>query len=69
MLDLQFVCDNLEAVQANCRNRGVTIDLSQITSLRERRGQLIAEGDNLRREQKELSPLFPRRRTPPKSKS
>jgi seryl-tRNA synthetase len=60
MLDLQFVCENLEAVQQNCRNRGVSVDLSRITSLRELRGKLIAAGDNLRREQKELSAQIPK---------
>jgi seryl-tRNA synthetase len=59
MLDLQFVCDNLEAVQQNCRNRGVAVDLSQLTSLRELRSKLIVEGDNLRREQKEISAQIP----------
>ncbi|MBM3968853.1 MAG: serine--tRNA ligase [Planctomycetes bacterium] len=59
MLDLQFVCDNLEAVETNCRNRGVVVDLSQLTSLRELRSKLIVEGDNLRREQKEVSAQIP----------
>jgi seryl-tRNA synthetase len=60
MLDLQFVCENLEAVEANCRNRGVTVDLSRLTSLRELRSRLIVEGDNLRREQKEISAQIPK---------
>jgi len=59
MLDLQFVCDNLEAVETNCRNRGVVVDLSQLTSLKELRSKLIVEGDNLRREQKEVSAQIP----------
>jgi seryl-tRNA synthetase len=59
MLDLQFVCENLEAVETNCRNRGVTVDLSRITALRELRSKLIVVGDNLRREQKEISAQIP----------
>lgn len=60
MLDLNFVCENLDAVQQNCRNRGVVVDLSQLTALRELRSKLIVEGDNLRREQKEISAQIPK---------
>lgn len=60
MLDLQFVCENREAVEANCRNRGVTVDLSQLTALRDQRSKLIVEGDNLRRDQKEISAQIPK---------
>ncbi|HLQ45969.1 MAG TPA: serine--tRNA ligase, partial [Planctomycetaceae bacterium] len=60
MLDLQFVCENLEAVKTNCRHRGVAIDLSRLTALRELRSKLIVEGDNLRRGQKELSAQIPK---------
>lgn len=60
MLDLQFVCENREAVEANCRNRGVVVDLTQLTALRELRSKLIVEGDNLRRDQKEISAQIPK---------
>lgn len=55
MLDLQFVCDNLDAVKENCRNRGVSVDVDRVPTLREKRNELIARGDDLRREQKEVS--------------
>ena len=60
MLDLQFLCDNLDAVAANCRNRGVKVDLSQVISLRDRRNQIIGEADRTRHEQKELSSRIPK---------
>ena len=60
MLDLNFVCENREAVEANCRNRGVTVDLTQLLTLRDQRSKLIVEGDNLRRDQKEISAQIPK---------
>ena len=60
MLDLQFLCENRDAVQENCRNRGVDVDLDQLIELRDRRGRIIAEGDQLRHEQKECSSQIPR---------
>ena len=59
MLDLQYICDNLEPVAENCRNRGVEVDLDQIVALRGRRGELITSGDELRREQKATSSQIP----------
>ncbi len=60
MLDLQFVCENRDAVEANCRNRGVPIDLSGLVGLAEKRRQLIFHGDQLRCEQKDLSSQIPK---------
>ena len=60
MLDLQFICDNREAVEANCRNRGIDVDLERLISLSNYRRKLIVEGDNLRHEQKEVSGRIPR---------
>ena len=59
MLDLQFVCDNQELVAENCRNRGIEADVGAIVELRNRRNQLINEGDQLRHEQKETSSQIP----------
>ena len=59
MLDLQFVCDNQEAVIENCRNRCVEANVARIVELRDSRAQLIVEGDRLRREQKETSSQIP----------
>ncbi len=60
MLDLQFICDNKDAVAENCENRGVTVDLERLVELRESRNQLIAEGDQLRHRQKEVSNEIPK---------
>lgn len=60
MLDLQFICDNQELVEANCKNRGVTCDVPKIIELRAKRNQLISEGDELRRQQKETAGKIPK---------
>ena len=60
MLDLQFVVENREAVEANCRNRGVPLDLSKLLDLAGQRRTLIMQGDDLRREQKEVSAQIPK---------
>ena len=60
MLDLQFVCDNLDVVRANCQHRHVEADLHGIVSLRDRRSMLITEVDKVRHEQKETSALIPK---------
>ncbi len=60
MLDLQYICDHIEEVKANCRNRGVQVDVSPILSLRDQRRELITRGDALRKEQKETSGKIPK---------
>ncbi len=60
MLDLQFICDHPDAVQENCRHRGVPCDIDQILRLREQRTELIQSGDALRHEQKETAAKIPR---------
>jgi seryl-tRNA synthetase len=60
MLDLQFICDQLDAVAANCRNRGVAVDLERLKSLRDQRNALIAEVDHSRHRSKELSAQIPK---------
>lgn len=64
MLDLQFLCDNKDAVADNCRNRGISVNLDQIIELREQRNKLIAECDQLRHEQKEISSQIPKASDP-----
>jgi len=60
MLDLSFICDNAAAVQENCRNRGVNVDVSKLVALADERRSLIAAGDKLRHEQKEISGRIPK---------
>ncbi len=59
MLDLQYICDNAEAVQKNCVNRGVDINIMRIVELRVHRGELISAGDEIRRHQKEIASQIP----------
>ena len=60
MLDLQFICENRALVEANCRNRGVDVDLDSLITLRDRRSELIQREDSLRHEQKESSAQIPK---------
>ncbi|MEZ6055398.1 MAG: serine--tRNA ligase [Planctomycetaceae bacterium] len=60
MLDLQFVCDNAAAVALNCQNRGVDCDIPAIVSLRDKRGELIIEGDQYRQEQNDIASRIPK---------
>lgn len=64
MLDLQFICDHVDEIAENCRNRGVAVDLTAFLDLRNRRGELISQVDQLRREQNELSAQIPREKDP-----
>jgi len=64
MLDLNFICDNVDAVAANCRNRGVSVDLQAIVALRHKRNELITQGDTLRKEQKDSAALIPKAKDP-----
>ncbi|GAB4139366.1 MAG: serine--tRNA ligase [Planctomycetaceae bacterium] len=66
MLDLQDICDNIELVAENCRNRGLDLPVQNLLELRERRNSLIAAGDKLRHEQKETSGKIPK--APPEEK-
>ena len=60
MLDLTFICENADAVRQNCANRGVSIHLSTLLELAEKRRSLIAAGDGLRHEQKDVSGQIPK---------
>src|SRR5438045_2293938 len=60
MLDLQFICDNLDVVRTNNQNRGVKVDLDQLVALKERRSKLIVEADQTRHAQKETSAKIPK---------
>jgi seryl-tRNA synthetase len=60
MLDLQFVCDHLDAIATNCSQRGVTVDLPRLKALRDQRNQFIASVDAVRHHQKEVSAQIPK---------
>lgn len=69
MLDLQYICDHLDQVAENCRNRGVNVDLATFLTLRNKRGEMIAQVDELRREQNELSAQIPKEKDAAKKQS
>jgi len=60
MLDLQFICDNVELVAENCRNRGIEVDVDRLVELRRQRSSLIAQSDQLRHDQKQISARIPK---------
>ncbi len=60
MLDLQFICDHRDLVVDNCKKRGVEVNVDAVVRLRDERNALIAKGDELRRQQKELSAQIPK---------
>ena len=69
MLDLQFICENPDAIAENCRNRGVVVNLDRLLELRDSRNRLIVEGDGLRHRQKELSAEMPKTKEAEKKQS
>ena len=69
MLDLQFVCDNLDAVRTNCQHRHVAADLDRLLELRELRSQLIIAIDKDRRRQNEIAQTIPKEKSPDAKKA
>ena len=63
MLDLQFICEHRDQVIDNCLKRGVTVDVDAVIRLRDERNTLIGKGDELRRQQKEVSAQIPKATT------
>lgn len=51
MLDLKYIRENAEAVQENCKNRGVEADVALVVELADRRSALIQELNELKQEQ------------------
>ncbi len=60
MLDLQFICDHRDEVIENCKKRGVQADVDAVIRLRDQRNALIVRGDEIRRQQKEVSAKIPK---------
>lgn len=60
MLDLKFICDNIDLVEANCRNRGVKVDVRPILELRQRRADAIVRNDDLNAQAKQVSSQIPK---------
>ncbi len=55
MLDRKFILDNLEAVAANCRNRGITADLEGLVALETQRRELLQQVQLLNQQANEVS--------------
>ena len=64
MLDLQFICENQDAVKKNCQDRGIEADIGRIVELRNQRSTQIGEADGRRRAQKETSSRIPKATDP-----
>jgi len=60
MLDLQFICDHRDEVIENCTKRGVQADVDAVIRLRDQRNALIVRGDEIRRQQKDVSARIPK---------
>jgi len=60
MLDLQFICDNADEVKRNCEARGISVNVDAVVQLRDERNKCITEGDEFRRQQKEVSSKIPK---------
>ena len=55
MLDLKYIREHAEAVQENCKNRGVEADVGLVVELADRRSALIQELNELRQEQNRMA--------------
>src|SRR3990172_1133781 len=60
MLDLEFICENAEAVKENCRRRGIKANVDRLIELAGRRSKLIQEVDEVRRRQNEIAGAIPK---------
>lgn len=64
MLDLKFIRENAEAVQENCRNRGVEADVGLVVELADRRSALIQKLNELKQEQNRTAKSIGQERDP-----
>ncbi len=55
MLDLKFIRENANAVQENCKNRGVEADVGLVVGIADRRSSLIRELNGLKQRQNETA--------------
>jgi seryl-tRNA synthetase len=66
MLDPQFICDNLEAVKANCRNRHVNADVDRVVQLHDDLKRLLQETQKIQQRQNEVAKLTKAEKDPAK---
>ena len=55
MLDRKFIIENLDAVKANCRNRGVTAEVDQLAKLEASRREKLVLLEQFNRQANEVS--------------
>ena len=55
MLDLKFIRENARAVEENCKNRGVDVDVGLVVELADRRSSLIQELNELKQRQNQMA--------------
>src|ERR1700676_397551 len=60
MLEAAFIRDNLDAVKANCANRGVKADVDRVVQLDDERRRLAQETQRVQQRQNEVSKLIPK---------
>ncbi len=60
MLDAAFIRENLDAVKANCANRGVRADVDRVVQLDDERRRLAQETQRIQQRQNEVSKLIPK---------
>ncbi|MEM9701586.1 MAG: serine--tRNA ligase [Planctomycetota bacterium] len=60
MLDLTLIAENADAVVANNRRRGVSVDIPRLLLLRDKRSELIQRSQTLKHEQKETGAGIPK---------
>jgi seryl-tRNA synthetase len=64
MLDLRFIRENAAAVQENCENRGVEVDVGLAVELADRRAALIQELNELKHRQNQMAKSTGREQDP-----
>src|SRR5215210_1063110 len=62
MLDLKYIRENAEAVEENCKNRGVDADVDLVVELADRRSALIQELNELKQRQNQMAKSIGRER-------
>src|SRR6516165_6960993 len=60
MLDVHFIRENLDAVKANCRNRGVKADPERAVHLDDERKRLVQETQVKQQRANEVSKFIPK---------
>jgi seryl-tRNA synthetase len=55
VLDLKFIRENAQAVEENCKNRGVEVDVGLVVELADRRSDLIQEVNELKQRQNQMA--------------